>query len=50
MIQLRLTGTREQIDLALARLRQSFSQVTSSPLRPLRSNPEQVRTYVTARF
>jgi hypothetical protein len=50
VIQLRLTGTREEIDVALARLRQSFMSVTASPLRPLRTNPAQVRTYVTARF
>jgi hypothetical protein len=50
MIRLRLVGTPEVVDLALARLRQSFSQVTAGDAYQLKSNPGLVRVFAVCRF
>lgn len=50
MIRIRVIGTPEQVELALCRLKQSFSSVTCSVPRALRATPEQVRVYARCTF
>jgi hypothetical protein len=49
MVQVRLVGkTRAEVELALHRLREAFSQVTPSPIRTRRDG--QVTTYCRCKF
>lgn len=50
MIRLRLVGTPEEVDVALARLRQSFATVTAGDPYQLQSNPRYVRVFAVCRF
>ena len=49
MIRIRLLGTPGEVQLALCRLRQSFTTVTASEPRPARE-PGHVRVYATCTF
>jgi hypothetical protein len=50
MVRIRVVGTPEEVELAVARLRQSFSTVEASAPRPLRATPQQVRVYARCSF
>lgn len=50
MIRLRLVGTRDEVDLALARLRQAFSEVAAGDPYELTSTPGYVRVFAVCRF
>jgi hypothetical protein len=50
VIEVRLIGTRDEVQLALHRLRQCFATVTASEPRPSRKAPGQVLVYANCTF
>jgi hypothetical protein len=49
-VNIRLIGAPEEVDLALIRLRQAFSEVRAEAPRPSHSQPGLVRVYATVSF
>ncbi|MEY9965350.1 hypothetical protein ABIA33_003392 [Streptacidiphilus sp. MAP12-16] len=49
-MRIRLIGTPAEVQLALIRLQQAFSEVTATAPRPCRRDGQLVRVYATCKF
>jgi hypothetical protein len=49
-VKIRLTGSPAEVQLAIHRLKQCFSEVTAGEPRPCRRDGQLIRLVVTARF